>query len=93
MTAMQDVVCSQAPNIDLDADMQMTKEIDVMVGELCAKWTDVGVDGQRLGEGFGHKGSDSLGLAESISGCASTCSPILSRPVSRLFTLLEHGFG
>ena len=51
MTAMQDVVCSQAPNIDLDADMQMTKEIEVMVGELCAKWTDVGVDGQRLGEG------------------------------------------
>jgi hypothetical protein len=74
MTAMQDAMGPQALNIYLDADMQMAKEIDAMVEELCAKWTDVEVGGQRLSVGFDHEGSDSLGLTESVSGRASACS-------------------
>ena len=47
---------------------------DAMAAELCAKWTEVGVDGQRLSEGFDREGSNSLGLTESVSGRVSTHS-------------------
>ena len=75
MTTVPDAVYSQALNIYLDADMEMTDKIDAMVEVLCAKWTDAQADSWRRSQkSTDHEGSDSLGLTESVSGRASTCS-------------------